>query len=212
MESTTSKATVLAKLIGFYTIEIRNLESGTVQSKADLLIMENLFYDRTINKTFDLKGIQGRKVKARSNSPKTRQISKTLFDGEWIEGQQQTLMLLRPHSKTVLHEAIRSDADFLSRSNIMDYSLLLGVDDERKQIACGLVDTIGSFTFAKTLEYKAKHGLQSGKEITVMPPAEYHDRFVKALEGYFLACPDKWSKPADPSKIISDPNLLPSVL
>lgn len=86
MESTTSKATVLAKLIGFYTIEIRNLESGTVQSKADLLIMENLFYGRTINKTFDLKGIQGRKVKAGANSANPTQNSKTLFDGEWIEG------------------------------------------------------------------------------------------------------------------------------
>lgn len=47
----------------------------------------------------------------------------------------------------------------------------------------------GSFTFAKTLEYKAKQGLQSGKEVTVMPPAEYHERFVNALEGYFVACP-----------------------
>jgi len=68
-------------------------------------------------------------------------------------------------------------------------SLLLGVDEEKKQIVCGLVDTIGSYTFAKTLEYKAKQGLQSGKEVTVMPPTEYQDRFVTALEGYFVACP-----------------------
>jgi hypothetical protein len=47
----------------------------------------------------------------------------------------------------------------------------------------------GSYTFAKTLEYKAKHGLNAGKEVTVMPPAEYQDRFVSALDGYFLACP-----------------------
>lgn len=47
----------------------------------------------------------------------------------------------------------------------------------------------GSYTFAKTLEYKAKQGLQSGKEVTVVPPAEYRDRFVSALEGYFIACP-----------------------
>jgi 1-phosphatidylinositol-3-phosphate 5-kinase len=37
-------------------------------------------------------------------------------------------------------------------------SLLLGVDQQRKEIVCGLVDTIGSYTFAKTLEYKAKQG------------------------------------------------------
>jgi 1-phosphatidylinositol-3-phosphate 5-kinase len=67
---------------------------------------------------------------------------------------------------------------------------LLGVDEERKQIHCGLVDTIGSYTFAKTLEYKAK-GLsgKEGKDITVIPPHEYQERFVSALESYFMACP-----------------------
>lgn len=81
MESTATRPTVLAKLLGFYTVEIRNLETGTTQAKADLLVMENLFYDRKISKTFDLKGIQGRKVKASASAN-----SKTLFDGEWIEG------------------------------------------------------------------------------------------------------------------------------
>lgn len=60
---------------------------------------------------------------------------------------------------------------------------------ERKEIACGLVDTIGSYTFAKTLEYKAKQGLNSGKDTTVIPPTEYQERFISALDGYFLACP-----------------------
>ncbi|KAJ7127895.1 hypothetical protein C8R44DRAFT_873667 [Mycena epipterygia] len=210
MDATASKPTVLAKLIGFYTIEIRNLETGNVQSKADLLVMENLFYDQKIVKTFDLKGIQGRKVKPSASG--AAQNVKTLFDGEWIEGQQRTLTLVRPHSKVVLREAIKSDAEFLAKSNIMDYSLLLGVDQERKQIACGLVDTIGSYTFAKTLEYKAKQGLNSGKDVTVIPPAEYQDRFVSALDGYFLACPDKWSRSMDDTKPINDPSLLPSVL
>lgn len=83
MDATASKPTVLAKLLGFYTVEIKNLESGGTQAKVDLLVMENLFYSQTITKTFDLKGIQGRKVKASSSSGST---SKTLFDGEWIEG------------------------------------------------------------------------------------------------------------------------------
>ena len=39
-----------------------------------------------------------------------------------ILGQQRTLTLLRPHSKAVLREAIRADAEFLAKSNIMDYS------------------------------------------------------------------------------------------
>ncbi|KAJ7597066.1 hypothetical protein C8J56DRAFT_919078 [Mycena floridula] len=212
MDATANKPTVLAKLIGFYTVEIRNLETGAVQSKSDLLVMENLFYAQKVGKTFDLKGIQGRKVKAAVGAPSL--TTRTLFDGEWIEGQQHTLTLIRHHSKAVLKEAIKSDAGFLASMNVMDYSLLLGVDEERKQIACGLVDTIGSYTFAKTLEYKAKQGLNSGngKEVTVIPPAEYQERFVTALEGYFVACPDKWSRSMDASRSISDPAQLPSIL
>jgi 1-phosphatidylinositol-3-phosphate 5-kinase len=98
---------------------------------------------------------RGRKVKPSGKGPQ----SKTLFDGEWLEGQKRALILLHPHSKIILEEGISSDADFLAQSNIMDYSyvlrsfssqtltikhsLLLGVDSEQRHLACGLVDTIG---------------------------------------------------------------------
>ncbi|KAI9453676.1 hypothetical protein F5148DRAFT_459148 [Russula earlei] len=208
MGSTASRPSILTKLLGFYTVEIRHLETGTVQTKADLLVMENLFYGHKPTKTFDLKGIQGRKVKASSNTS----ASKTLFDSEWIEGQQRALTLVDPISKVIFQEAVRADCDFLERSNIMDYSLLLGVDEERKQVHCGLVDTIGSYTFAKTLEYKAKGLSKEGKDITVVPPHEYEERFVSAMESYFMACPDKWTRPVDETLLIHDPALLPSVL
>jgi len=208
MESTASRASILAKLLGFFTVEVRNLEHGTVIAKADLLVMENLFHGQKPTKTFDLKGIQGRKVKASSNSS----ASKTLFDSEWIEGQQRALTLVNPISKAIFQEAVRADCDFLARSNIMDYSLLLGVDEEGKQIHCGLVDTIGSYTFAKTLEYKAKGLSKEGKDITVVPPHEYQERFVSTLDSYFMACPDKWTKPVDETKLIHDAAHLPSVL
>lgn len=52
-----------------------------------------------------------------------------------------------------------------------------------------MLNGIGSYTFAKTLEYKAKQNLKSGKEVTVIPPNEYQVRFVNAMDGYFLACP-----------------------
>jgi hypothetical protein len=83
IESTSNNPTVLAKFLGFYTIEIRNIESGTIQAKADLLVMENLFFNKKIAKTFDLKGIQGRKVKPTTLG----NASKPLFDGDWIEGE-----------------------------------------------------------------------------------------------------------------------------
>jgi len=80
MDATASKPTVLVKLVGFYTVEIKDVETGAIQTKTDLLVMENLFYGLNITKKFDLKGIQGRRVKTPGNT------TKTLFDGEWIEG------------------------------------------------------------------------------------------------------------------------------
>jgi 1-phosphatidylinositol-3-phosphate 5-kinase len=208
IESTAKKPSVLAKVLGFFTVEVKNFETGQ-SHKSDLIVMENLFANMSISKTFDLKGIQTRKVKPGKGKP-----GKTMFDGEWIEGQQRSPIYITAYSKPVLHEAVKHDVDFLAKSNIMDYSLLLGVDEEKHQIACGLVDTIGSYTFAKTLEYKAKQGLNSaGKEITVIPPAEYQERFVTAMESYFIARPDKWTKPLGGSSVeISTVYDLPSVL
>lgn len=61
----------------------------------------------------------------------------------------------------------------------------------------------GNYTFAKTLEYKAKQNLKSGKEVTVIPPNEYQTRFVNAMDGYFLACPGRL-KPSESSVQVPD--------
>jgi 1-phosphatidylinositol-3-phosphate 5-kinase len=47
--------TVLAKIVGVYRIGFKNSQNNTA-SKLDILIMENLFYQRKISQKFDLKG------------------------------------------------------------------------------------------------------------------------------------------------------------
>jgi len=211
MEHSSSHASVLAKLMGFYTVEMSNLATGD-RTVANLLVMENLFYNHRITRTFDLKGIAGRKVKV---NDKVETVAKTLFDSEWVEGQKRNPTLINISSNAVLQQAIRADAEFLAKNLIMDYSLLLGLDEERQQLVCGLVDTIGSFSLAKNLEWRLKQGINSGlnsgtKETTVLPPQDYHERFVKAIESYFLACPDKWTKPFGNQNLYSAEDL-PSV-
>lgn len=49
------KPTVLAKIVGVYRICFKNSQTNA-GSKMDILIMENLFYERTISQKFDLKG------------------------------------------------------------------------------------------------------------------------------------------------------------
>ena len=55
-----------------------------------------------------------------------------------------------------------------------------------------IVDYIGAFTLAKQLESTSKKALKTsdGKSnVTILPPAEYAERFVQAMEGYFIGCP-----------------------
>jgi len=51
-----------------------------------------------------------------------------LFPISWLpnakisSGQHKDLIYVQPHSKAIIEEALKRDADFLADSNIMDYS------------------------------------------------------------------------------------------
>lgn len=49
------KPTIFAKIVGVYKIGYRNSQTTTAL-KQDVLVMENLFYNRKITQIFDLKG------------------------------------------------------------------------------------------------------------------------------------------------------------
>ncbi|KAF8940509.1 hypothetical protein BGZ47_007712, partial [Haplosporangium gracile] len=136
MEKTHEAPTVLAKIFGFYTFKIKNGQSGQVM-KIDVLVMEHLFFNQKITRTFDLKGIQDRHAGSKPNT--TGGGSTTLWDGDFIEGRYRALLLIHSHSKKIIRESLLNDTEFLAGANIMDYSLLVGVDDERKELVVGIV-------------------------------------------------------------------------
>jgi hypothetical protein len=53
-------------------------------------------------------------------------------------GFRATLMV-HAQSKAIIEQALQNDATFLSECNIMDYSLLVGIDDEKKEMIVGIV-------------------------------------------------------------------------
>ncbi|WVQ97361.1 hypothetical protein IAU59_004473 [Kwoniella sp. CBS 9459] len=214
LAGTHNKATSLAKIVGFYTVRINDLQTGT-KRQLDLLVMENLFYKQTIARSYDLKGIEGRKVTKVKAEGETKigletKSEGTLFDGEWLEGMQRGLVLLQPHAKRILSEAISLDTRFLSSQSIMDYSLLLGLDEAKRELVVGLVDAIGSYNLFKTIESRGKMAINRGKDVTIIPPDQYRERFENALKHYFIACPDKWSKtsPRGTSRYARVPSIL----
>ena len=71
--------TVIAKMLGFYQIVIKNPVTGT-EIKWDVLVMENLFYDRSPTRIFDLKGsMRNRKIQS------TGEQNEVLLDENMVE-------------------------------------------------------------------------------------------------------------------------------
>ena len=48
-------------------------------------------------------------------------------------------LYIRPHSKTVLSLAVSNDTQFLASHLIMDYSLLVGLDETKQELVLGII-------------------------------------------------------------------------
>ena len=83
----------------------------------------------------------------------------------------------------------------LQSIDVMDYSLLVGVDEERKQLVVGIIDFMRQYTWDKHLETWVKaSGILGGPKNaapTVISPKQYKKRFRKAMKGYFLMVPER---------------------
>lgn len=75
----------------------------------------------------------------------------------------------------------------------MDYSLLVGVDAEKKELVCGIIDYLRQYTWDKQLETWVKSSLIPKNVLpTVVSPKEYKRRFRKFMSAHFLSVPDHW--------------------
>ncbi|XP_048579850.1 1-phosphatidylinositol 3-phosphate 5-kinase isoform X3 [Nematostella vectensis] len=181
---------LLAKILGVYRIGYKNsLTNATMRQ--DVVVMENLFYDRKIDETFDLKGsMRGRYVESSGVD------NDVLLDENLLEMIREHPIFIRPHSKAVLSKAIFKDTEFLAQHMVMDYSLLVGIDQTRSELVIGIIDFIRTFTWDKKLEmYVKSSGILGGqgKMPTVLSPELYRTRFTEAMQRYFLMVPDKWT-------------------
>ncbi|XP_033114727.1 1-phosphatidylinositol 3-phosphate 5-kinase-like [Anneissia japonica] len=184
-----NKPTALAVILGVFRVGFRNsLTNATL--KQDLLIMENLFFDRKMSQIFDLKGsVRNRHVKI--SGEETGEI--VLMDENLLKVMVDSPIYIRPHTKTVLARAVQNDSTFLASHFIMDYSLLVGIDDSTNELVVGIIDYIRTFTWDKKLEMFVKSVGNQGKMPTVLSPELYGTRFREAMNCYFLMVPEYWT-------------------
>ncbi|CAG9857457.1 unnamed protein product [Phyllotreta striolata] len=182
--------TLLGKILGVYQIVFKN--SSNVPYRSNVLVMENLFYGRKSLQKFDLKG----SMRNRLVTPDRQSDEIVLLDENLMKMTCESPLYVLPHSKAVLMSAIQSDTEFLSTQSVMDYSLLVGLDAENKEIVLGIIDYIRTFTWDKKLETMVKRsGILGGqgKLPTIISPEEYRKRFIEAMHKYFLEVPDHWT-------------------
>lgn len=183
--------TLLGKIVGVYRVIYRNATSNAT-FRSNLLVMENLFHGRSVKHKFDLKG----SVRNRLVNPLEQEGEIVLLDENLINMTCDSPLYILPHSKTVLMQAIHNDTQFLSSQCVMDYSLLVGLDENSKELVVGIIDYIRTFTWDKKIETMVKKsGLLGGqgKQPTIVSPEEYRDRFIAAMHRYFLPVPDRWT-------------------
>ncbi|KAJ9151812.1 1-phosphatidylinositol-3-phosphate 5-kinase FAB1 [Pleurostoma richardsiae] len=180
---------VIAKMLGFFQIIIKNPVTNT-ELKLDLLVMENLFYDRIWSRLFDLKGsMRNRKIQS------TGEQNEVLLDENMVEYIYESPLFAREHSKKLLRASVWNDTLFLARQNVMDYSLMICVDETRKELVVGIIDCIRTYTWDKRLESWIKdRGFAGGgrNRPTVTSPKEYKSRFREAMARYILQAPNCW--------------------
>ncbi len=180
---------VIAKMLGFFQVIVKNAATGT-EIKLDLLIMENLFYDRQETRKFDLKGsMRNRKIQS------TGEQNEVLLDENMVEYIYESPLFAREHAKKLLWASVWNDTLFLARQNVMDYSLMVAVDESRKELVVGIIDCIRTYTWDKKLESWIKdRGFAGGgrNRPTVTSPKEYKSRFREAMDRYILQAPNCW--------------------
>lgn len=183
--------TLLGKILGMYHLIFKNSATNATL-RTNVLVMENLFYNRGVSQKFDLKGSE----RNRLVNPDNQDGEIVLLDENFLKRTCESPLYILPHSKAVLIAAIQNDTEFLVEQSVMDYSLLVGLDTNNKELVLGIIDYIRTFTWDKKLETMfKKYGMLGGqgKLPTIISPQEYRNRFIEAMHRYFLQVPDSWA-------------------
>ncbi|CAI5455621.1 unnamed protein product [Caenorhabditis angaria] len=185
--ATENKLTTLCKVYGVFRI---GYKSKTTTLKVDILVMEYLFYNHNVSQVWDLKG----SLRNRLASTGKSSADLVLLDENFVKDLWNQQLYVLPHSKAALNQAISNDSHFLSSQSIMDYSLLVGVDDDNGELILGIVDYMRTYTLDKKLESWVKIVAIPGAHLpTILSPEMYCARFSEAIDSYFPVVPDQWT-------------------
>ncbi|KAK3044229.1 hypothetical protein LTS18_001841 [Coniosporium uncinatum] len=120
----------------------------------------------------------------------TGERDEVLQDENLVDLIFQTPIFVREHTMMLLRASVWNDTLFLSKQNVMDYSLMAGFDDDNREIIVGIIDCIRTYTWDKKLETWIKD--RGKNKPTITSPKDYRNRFRIAMSKYILQAPNCW--------------------
>ena len=170
-----SMESIMTKIFGLYEVSINN-------TTYYYIVMENLFYGLKSDnlKIFDLKGSETNRFMKKTKN------SQTLLDTNYkLERNNEPLAIYEKDFR-YFKKAYENDSSFLSEHNLIDYSLLLIIDEKNLNIRTGIIDFLRIYTWDKQLEHMGKIVINVGAIPTITNPFEYKERFINALKKFFM--------------------------
>jgi 1-phosphatidylinositol-4-phosphate 5-kinase len=164
--------TLLVRFYGMFCVK------SFSKRKIRLLVMNNVFpRDKLIVRKWDLKGSTLGRAATEEEKKKPGCIYKELDLEEPIR--------IGDKARDHIMECVRSDAAFLAKQNIMDYSLLLGVDSEAGW-HMGIIDVLQEYNWRKMVEHNWKAMGHDKYAMSAVPPKAYASRFVEFLDKHIV--------------------------
>lgn len=199
----------LAKILGAYKIKLKNNKINKVEN-CYVILMENVFYGKDevskLNgiRAYDLKGSKSNRYILRKDIKPNQVLPDTNFK-EDFNGEPITL---ERNMAELMKAAVHNDSLILSKMNVVDYSLLLIIDencgmklDDKasseslanlpyfniKSIRVGIIDYVRKYTWDKQLEHVGKIIINRGLQVpTIVNPVNYKERFKEAIDNFFI--------------------------
>lgn len=71
--------------------------------------------------------------------PETGEQNEVLLDENMVNYIFENPLFVREHSKKILRASLWNDTLFLEQNQVMDYSLMVGIDDQKNELVIGLI-------------------------------------------------------------------------
>uniref|UniRef100_A0A0G4GEM8 PIPK domain-containing protein n=1 Tax=Chromera velia CCMP2878 TaxID=1169474 RepID=A0A0G4GEM8_9ALVE len=146
---------------------------------------------------------------ANNQQQQQQQQQPVLWDQNFREYTKGYPMQVRLQDMRSIESGIYNDTLLLSKLEVVDYSLLLLVDEEKREMAMGMIDFYRQYTWDKQFESVGKavvlNAMQAGLTPTVLSPSHYQQRFRQAMKTFFAPPFPALSWPSDSSSGVGGP-------